>query len=490
MVIIHLKELTILLLISFFVLSCGNKQIKQAETLISQKKYDEAEKILNIEIQKNERNPKAYYNLGTLFLLKEDTTKAKWAFDKAIEYKSSYRKKVILKYIDISKQTINEGNIVYPNLLLNHSLTFAQELKLTKSEDYAQAIFLSGLCSYLSDDYDQALKLFKQYKQIKTTAKDINSLIADCYLFTFKYDSANQYYQKYFKDNALENTWKEIFNQSTNDSSKNALIVMHDSVKAHSIDDEQLTYLKKYDFFPINNQENTKLYFTDTTKNFSITKAGWICESYLKEIYTGRTFTFYEAGEPSATYHETEKVRYPFVNPASPIAYDFILHKLPAESLLVGHYFNRYELINFLNPLLIPKAKIEKGSLKIQDLNRIKIGSLEFVKIKFNQLKTPSYWIAESDVKTVAGDVDIYRNRLQLLKNLNFLSEHQKENILSGLITQGMTNGLIKYQLGALERMEIKIDEKDNFWETYQIDSISLQFKNNKLVQWKQVVAL
>ena len=84
-----IKNIVMFLLMMFFLVACdeSDKLVKDARKYIAKKDYRKALELLMTAAKINRSNPNIFYELGNIYYVKEDYSKAVTNYDRAIKYK-------------------------------------------------------------------------------------------------------------------------------------------------------------------------------------------------------------------------------------------------------------------------------------------------------------------------------------------------------------------------------------------------------------------
>jgi len=155
-----------LMLLTFYFIGCGSKQIRKAEELLEVGMYEEAIPLLEMEVKEHPKNSEAHFLLGVAYLYTDQMHSARNSFERAVITNAKLRSKITEEYRGCGLALLKEGILSQAREMFDQAVNFdanargviAEELIQHGKEIAERNIEMSHWC------FREALDYSKDYK--------------------------------------------------------------------------------------------------------------------------------------------------------------------------------------------------------------------------------------------------------------------------------------------------------------------------------------
>jgi len=183
-----------LMLLTFYFIGCGSKQMRKAEELVEVGMYEEAIPLLEMEVKEHPKDAEAHFLLGRCYLAIGNIKAGREAFSRAITIKPILGKKVGEVVYELAKEfsKSSEKAFLYDSLI-DLSVHYDPSLKEEVSKDF----FEKALMAQSEYDFLRYLeKAVQASNKMKKPAAEELIKKANTLLNSGQLEKADQYYSK------------------------------------------------------------------------------------------------------------------------------------------------------------------------------------------------------------------------------------------------------------------------------------------------------
>ncbi|RLE00063.1 MAG: hypothetical protein DRJ11_12185 [Candidatus Aminicenantes bacterium] len=155
-----------LMLLTFYFIGCGSKQMKKAKEFVEVGMYEEAIPLLEMEVKEHPKNSEAHFLLGKAYLYTDQMHSARNSFERAVITNAKLRGKITEEYRGCGLALLKEGILSQAEEMFDQAVNFdadargviAEELIQHGKEIAERNIEMSHWC------FKEALDYSKDYK--------------------------------------------------------------------------------------------------------------------------------------------------------------------------------------------------------------------------------------------------------------------------------------------------------------------------------------
>lgn len=178
---------------------CGSKAVKDAQKYVDAGMYENALKLLEMEVSDNPKNAKAHIMMGECHLYLEQTDLAKEAFDRAILLDKANRKKVGEAYFKIGKTFLEKDRFDKVSSYFEKALDIDKAISKAVAEEY---LTKAEKLKLKSPEPDNPIWCYTQAVEVEP---ELRGKVAEICFAT-----AKDYLKKGFEDQSFQYAKKSI----------------------------------------------------------------------------------------------------------------------------------------------------------------------------------------------------------------------------------------------------------------------------------------
>ena len=434
-------QVLVYLLILLLITNCGSSKAKKARELIELKLFDQAIEMLSGEIKVNAQNPDLYYELGNAYWCRALELYIKTNNDDALEQ----------DYKEIVKSYENAVKI---------------------KPEFVSAIYKLGMICLL-DDYEEGIKHLNKVIELEPGHIGANTYLG--YTYNNMYGEENiaksyKFMQKSLDVEPVGKKWEKLDSFTLSDTSKTGTFIVV-SEKAPIFSDEtgkEIGELKQYSTKEFFEKDIEKYYFdtisyTDKVGWSATTPKNWKIKSKYRDWWEWQALVFDKLPPNSkenrvnwSAYIKWCRSKFPF-------------HILDRDEIRTAKYTGHSE-----------KQIRGWGS------SRSYLYYRTFYEVKYKRKLHNKSWIKKEFVELGTGNIRDDERRIFHINERRYWNDDLKHNVLTGLISKGMTIYMLEASLGRLNRKLTSHPNGDDIIEIWYKDNTEFTFNNGRLLEWSE----